>query len=401
MVAETSGTGARAASPLPVPLISVTGTPAESGAAYGAAVAPLVAGNVERYLRRFRDEAGLPPAAVRAAGGAFRAATRAALPRIGQTLDGLSDGAGIAVEEIYALNARTELLYGARAAGDGTTVVNDVRGATVDGADGGCTAAGVLGTHTGDGHLLLGQNWDWHPDQRDTMLLLHSVDEHGKAVLTLAEAGMLAKTGLNSAGLGVCLNMLGCDRDGLAGGRPPGVPYHVLLRAVLEADSLGQATRIACRTPRNASINLLLGQAGPDGGELLDLEVVPGDIGWLHPDNGVLTHANHLETNLPVRDSMKNFGGSSLFRAARARRLLTGRPTGEPLDLAALAGVFHDHLGLPLAICRHFDERDAPTDRGETVYSVLFDLDELRFGLATGPPCRHDYSWLKLADLSG
>ncbi|WP_326551048.1 C45 family peptidase [Micromonospora sp. NBC_01813] len=369
----------------PAPVISVSGTPAECGAGYGVAAAGLVADNLERYLRRFRDEAGLSRAAVRIAGSTFRSASHAAHPRVAEMLDGLAEGAGVAVDEIYALNARTELLYGARP----------------DGADGGCTAAGVLGTRTRDGHLLLGQNWDWHPDQRDTMVLLRTVDEHGAVVLTLAEAGMLAKTGLNSAGLGVCVNMLGSDRDGLAAGRAPGVPYHVLLRAVLEAGSLGQASRVACRTTRNASINLLLGQAGPYGGELLDLEVVPGDVGWLHPTDGILTHANHLESALSVRDTMKNFGGSSLFRAARARRLLVDRADRAPVDLADLADVFHDHLGLPLAICRHLDERDAPVDQGETVFSVLLDLDSRRLGLAAGPPCRHEYQWFELTDVTG
>ncbi|MFV2019164.1 C45 family autoproteolytic acyltransferase/hydolase [Micromonospora sp. LOL_023] len=399
----------------PVPVISVSGTPARCGAGYGEAAAGLVADNLERYLRRFRDEAGLSRAAVRIAGSTFRSASQAAHPRVAEMLDGLAEGAGAAVDEIYALNARTELLYGAGSAsararrptsGDqpvpgAATSGDDEWQLRPDGADGGCTAAGVLGTRTRDGHLLLGQNWDWHPDQRDTMVLLRTVDEHGAVVLTLAEAGMLAKTGLNSAGLGVCVNMLGSDRDGLAADRAPGVPYHVLLRAVLEAGSLGQASRVACRTTRNASINLLLGQAGPYGGELLDLEMVPGDVGWLHPTDGILTHANHLESALPVRDTMKDFGGSSLFRAARARRLLVDRADRAPVGLADLADVFHDHLGLPLAICRHLDEQDAPADQGETVYSVLLDLDSRRLGLATGPPCRHEYQWFELTGVTG
>ncbi|MDG4774429.1 C45 family peptidase [Solwaraspora sp. WMMD792] len=399
--------------PPPVPLISVAGPPAEYGAGYGTAAASVIARNIEHYLRRFRDEAGLSRSAVRIAGGTFRNASRAAHPRIVEALDAVAGGAGVHVDEVYALNARTELLYGTgrtaadpppsdptgpgpgSGSGSGPDPGRDVG---PDGSAGGCTAAGVLGSRTADGHLLLGQNWDWHPDQRDTMVLLRTTDERGLTVLTLTEAGMLAKAGLNSAGLGVCINMLGSDRDGLAPGRLPGVPYHVLLRAVLEAGSLGQATRVACRTPRNASINLLLGQAGPAGGELLDLEVVPGDVGWTHPVDGVLTHANHLETALPVRDTTKNLGGSSMFRAARARRLLVERAAGGPLSLADLADVFHDHLGLPLAICRHLDERDAPADQAETVYSVLIDLDARRLGLAAGPPCRHDYHWLELTD---
>ncbi|GFJ90111.1 C45 family autoproteolytic acyltransferase/hydolase [Phytohabitans rumicis] len=277
---------------LPLPLISVTGTPAECGAAYGAATAALVGANVDLYLQRFRDQAGLDATAVRISGAAFRRSAHELLPRVAAMLDGVAEGAGANAEELYAINGRTELIYGSR-------------------RDGGCTSAGVLGTHTATGTLLLGQNWDWHPAQREAMVVLATRDERGLAVITLAEAGMLAKAGLNSAGLGVCLNMLGTDRDGPREGV---VPYHVLLRAVLETDHLGAATRVACRTPRGASLNLLLGQAAAGGGEILDLEVVPGDVGWLHPVDGYVTHANHLETPLPVRDRAKDFGGSSFFR---------------------------------------------------------------------------------------
>jgi isopenicillin-N N-acyltransferase-like protein len=364
-----------------LPVVSVSGTPGACGAAYGAAVRPQVQANLEAYRRRFHDQAGLDRQGVHRAGEAFRAATVAHFPRIALTLDAVAAGAEVPVAEVYALNARTELLYGR------TTE---------------CTAIGVLGTHTDTGHLLLGQNWDWHPDQRDAMLVLRTTDERGHVILTLAEAGMLAKTGLNSAGMGQCLTMLGSDRDGLTD--PAGVPYHVLARATLEADSLALATRAACRSPRNASINLLLGQAGDPaygdpaaGGELIDLELVPGDVGWLHPDGGMITHANHLETRLPVYDIQKDFGGSSLFRAARARRLLSEQVATGKTTFDDLAAVFRDHAGFPHAICRHLDERLPPLEHSETVLSVLLDLDARRFGFAEGPPCQHTYTWLELS----
>lgn len=367
---------------LPISVISVSGTPAECGAAYGAAAAPLIAANVRLYLQRFRDQAGLDATAVRAAGAEFRRASAELLPRVAAMLDAVAEGAGANAEELYAINGRTELIYGAP---------RD--------ADGGCTSIGVLDTHTTSGHTLLAQNWDWHPAQREAMIVLRTRDEHGFEVITLAEAGMLAKAGLNSAGLGVCLNMLGSDRDGPGAGL---VPYHVLLRGVMEADYLGAALRVAARTPRGASLNILLGQAGKPGeygGEVIDVEVVPGDIGWLHPVGGYLTHANHIESGLPVRDRQRDFGGASLFRGDRARRLLGAimdERAGRKVDVDDLKAVLNDHGGYPSAICRHVDERDAPLERSETVYSVLLDLDERRFGLAEGPPCGNKFGFTRL-----
>jgi isopenicillin-N N-acyltransferase-like protein len=289
-------------------------------------------------------------------------------------LDGLAEGAGVAVEEIYALNGRTELLYGS--------------------APCECTSIGVLDSRTATGHTLLAQNWDWHPAQRPYTLLLGTRDERGFAVLTLAEAGMLAKAGVNSAGLGVCVNMLGSDRDG----RPGGLPYHVLLRAALEARTLARALQAVCAAPRSASINLLLGQAyvGCAPGEVLDLELAPGAVGLLHPEDGVVTHANHFESGIGVHDTLHDLGGSSFYRSARARRLLGSAPLHDK-DLAA---VLCDHGGYPHAICRH--DLDAPSEdeRSESLYSVVMDLDERRMAIAPGPPCGAEaYAEVRLGDL--
>ncbi len=368
--------------PVP-PVIRVAGTPAELGAAYGEAAREMIGANLERYRRRFHDQAGLDATALAAAGEAFREATVEHHPRVAAMLDAVALGAGVPRAEVYALNGRTELLYGSPLAVEG------------------CTALGVLGTHTADRHLLLAQNWDWHPDQRDMALLLHTTDERGHTVLALTEAGMLAKAGLNSAGVGMCLNMLATDRDGLT--TPPGVPYHVVLRAVLEAGHLAGASRAACRTPRNASMNLLLGQAGDParvdtvtGGELLDLEVVPGDVAWLHPVEGMLVHANHLEALTGVHDIQKEWGDSSLYRAARARRLLSHRMADRPVGVDDLVAVLSDHGAYPHSICRHVDENDDPLERSQTLCSLVIDLDARRLAVAAGPPCDSEYAWFDL-----
>jgi isopenicillin-N N-acyltransferase like protein len=345
---------------LPLPLISVDGTPAECGAAYGRQAADLIAANIETYARRFALRAGLTASTVRRTGAAFRDATRDHLPRIAAMLDAVADGAGVDVDDLYAVNGRTELLYGTSE----------------------CTSVGVLDTRAASGHTLLAQNWDWHPAQRPYTVLLATRDENGFEVVTLAEAGMVAKAGLNSAGVGLCVNLLGSDRDG----RPGGVPYHVLLRAALETDSLALALRAVCGLPRSASVNLLLGQAGAPG-DVIDVELVPGDVGVLHPVDGLLTHSNHIVTNLPVHDTFADHGGSSYFRAARAARLLPAGRIGEP-DLAATLA---DHFGYPHAICRHADPRDTDDDRSETLYSIVMDLDERRLSIAAGPPCGSSY----------
>jgi isopenicillin-N N-acyltransferase like protein len=191
--------------------------------------------------------------------------------------------------------------------------------------------------------------------------------------------------------------MLGCERDGT----PGGVPYHVLLRAVLEADGLALALRAVCTSPRSASINLMLGQACGDwgGGEIIDVELVPGDLGTLHPADGLIAHANHIETGLPVHDALKDLGGSTYFRAARTRRLLALVAGERKVAPADLARILTDHASYPHSICRHVDPRDPEDEISESIYSILLDLDECRLAIAAGPPCQGEYVWIGLSEL--
>ena len=89
--------------------------------------------------------------------------------------------------------ARTELLYG-------------------EPADG-CTGAVLLPERTG-GRVIVGQNWDWRPACREAAIVLRVTPERGPGFLTFVEAGMLARSGMNSAGIGLCGNFLNSDMDG-------------------------------------------------------------------------------------------------------------------------------------------------------------------------------------------
>jgi isopenicillin-N N-acyltransferase-like protein len=113
--------------------------------------------------------------------------------------------------------------------------------------------------------------------------------------------------------------------------------------------------------------------------------------------DGLLTHANHFEAALPIFDSFKEWGGSSLFRSARARRLLADVAADRKVTEDDLIGVFRDHASFPIGICRHVDERMQPRDHSESIYSVLLDLHARRLAVAAGPPCGHEYVWLDLA----
>jgi len=350
------------------------------GLAYGRQLAPLVDQNLDDYLRRFREVAGLGESEVRAWGERYRRVAEDYDPRIRTMLDALAEGASQPAALIFALNARTEILYGT--ANQASPPVDD-----------GCTSLVVLGTHTADGHVLLGQNWDWHPEQRDVTFLLETCDEDGFSVLTLAEAGMLAKSGFNSAGIGVCANLLVSSAD--RGGE--GVPYHFLLRGVLQSRTMADALRAATSPARVSSGNLLIADAG---GEAIDLEVCPGDFGYLLPEDGLIAHSNHFLTSLPVKDLKKGTAALTLLRPVRARHLLQEELGRRSLGIADLQRVFRDHYSFPNGICRHVDERDAPLERICSVYSLIFDLTARRLLIAAHPVCEHPYEEQVLGEIA-
>ncbi|MDQ0189359.1 hypothetical protein JI721_16825 [Alicyclobacillus cycloheptanicus] len=345
------------------------------GVTYGKQMREMISKNLEDYLRRFRDVVGLTNAEVLSIGEAFRSLTYGYNAGIGEMLDGIGEGAGHPAAHIFALNARTEILYGARTRGEE-----------------GCTSIAALPEVTETRHMLLGQNWDWHPEQCDVTLLLATKDESGFTVLTLTEAGMVAKSGMNSAGLGICANLLVCSADGGL----DGVPYHVLLRGVLESRSMADAIRAAVDPPRCSSGNFLIA----DGeSEAVDIEACPNDFGYLLPDAGVLIHSNHFLSSLPVKDLKKAHSALTILRPSRARRLLNPHIASRTVSIQAIQDVFRDHYSYPNGICRHVDERDPENERVCSAFSTVMDLTDRKFLIAQGPPCEHEYESISLQDL--
>lgn len=123
-------------------------------------------------------------------------------------IEGIADGAGLEPFWVYALNARSEMMS------------LDIPECTV-----------MCSPEKG----LMGQNWDFLEFFEPLIFLLNVEHGSGHRILTMTEPGIVAKIGLSSAGVGVCLNLLMAPRS------TDGVPIHVVLREVLEAESYDQA----------------------------------------------------------------------------------------------------------------------------------------------------------------
>lgn len=305
-------------------------------------------------------------------------------PRYLEEMRGLAEGAGVSFEAVLALNVRTEVMF----AGMVRRTEDAGRGPV-----GECSAFAILPEASRDGHTLVGQNWDWLPHSFDTVVVLEARQSEGPDFVTVVEAGLLAKTGTNSSGIGLATNALVTDEDRGV----PAVPYHVVLRGILDSETVSGALAALRRLPRSSSANYLIAHAD---GTAVDVEASPGDLSrlfLLSPDRGVVLHTNHfVSPDFDGRDLSLSLTPDSSFRLERLRSEVEARRPN--LAAETFRQLLRDHANYPLAICCHPDPRLDVYDRAATVASVIMDLDARRVWLAEGQPCSTPYRRLDYGD---
>ncbi len=360
----------------PFPHIRVEGSAAERGRAYGEQALDRVRRSIEAYGEVFRHYAGWDWAKVTSEAMRYREPIERFGPTYLEEMKGVAEGAGVPFEDVLAINVRTEVMFAAKARSSRSG------GRRVDG----CSAFAVLPEASMDGHTLIGQNWDWLLHAFETVVVLEARQEAGPDFVTVVEAGLLAKTGMNSSGIGLVTNALVTELDR----GEPGVPYHLVLRGILDAENLSDALAIAQRGFRSSSANYLV--ATTDG-LAVDIEAMPGDFSALRllfPTDGVLLHTNHfLSSSFDHTDVSLWVMPDSPFRLERLRAAI-GRVDGK-LSSDDFRSFLADHANHPSGICCHPDARMDIYDRGATVASVLMDLDERRMWVADGHPCTNPY----------
>ncbi len=358
------------------PVVHATGGPRERGRAYGAAARERVHRSIELYEAVFRSYTGRAWADVRSRTGPFAEPIDRYDAQLLPELEGIAEGAGVEAEDVLALNLRTEIMFGldARAA----------RRATRE-----CTALCAAPSASVDGHLLHAQNWDWKPGARDTCVLLVAAPHDRPAFVTLVEAGLLAKCGMNEARIALTANALTSSRDR----GEPGVPFHAILRAILTSATHGEATAAVSRAWRASSANYLISSGD---GAAVNLEVGPGGPETVFATTEpALAHANHfLWPDRPFKDLGRIDGEDSLRRQSTAEAALRERA-----DVETLAGVLRDHEGHPSSVCAHEEDGVAPEDDYVTVASLIMRPDDGELLLTRGNPCEADYERLRVDEL--
>ena len=359
-----------------VPVLELAGTPREIGRQHGEQVPHLIKDNLRFYMNLWQHMGGVSREKILTDVEAFVPFIERFDADLVEEMRGVAEGAGLEFREIAALNARTELTF--------SCLPNTLK----ESSSGGCTSFGLLPEATESGHVIIGQNWDWRAEALQTCVVLQIEQKEKPSIVMHAEAGTIGHRGLNSAGLGVCINYIRSEADVFR----PGVPFLIKLRGILNSNRMSAALQMLMTYPGPNSMNMVIGH---QGGEVVDVENLPNDLLFVYPQNGILTHANHFESPmLPVRDTGKGTLADTIFRSCRLRRLLEARRGN--LNVETIREALSDHFSYPDSICRHPDEKCAMVDQWQTLASIILDLTEMTLRYTEGPACTGPYRVARL-----
>lgn len=252
----------------PEVIVDCRGGGRDRGRAHGEALRAQIGALLERWDAGVAARLGRPPAAlvselVSATG--FVDAIRRGTPDLLEEVHGIAEAAGVAFDRILALNLMDEEWW--------LTAPGEPRDA--------CSLLAVAGR---DGNPpVLAQNMDL-PELMDGAQAILRWDGDAGTSVVLTAAGMIGLTGVNAAGVGVCVNtlpMLRHSREGL--------PVAFVMRGVLERASAAEAAAFLERVPHASGQHYALADRdGVAGYECSAAGAVRCDDG-----SGLLCHTNH------------------------------------------------------------------------------------------------------------
>jgi isopenicillin-N N-acyltransferase-like protein len=347
------------------PIIELKGKPYTMGKTHGRILAKEIQANLELYFMMLRGLTGLEPQQCLTHAARILDVMQKDAPHLLEEMEGIADGAQVSLNEILFLNARSELMSMGRAPDD---------------MPGECTAIGLTGERTISGKPILAQNWDWHERVLQTTAIFRIEPAQGPKAVFLAEAGQVAKIGVNENGLGVLLNIL------IIEGMEYGLPVHVLLRLVLGAKDTAEAVALVENAHRAGASHFLIGDKS---GNIKGLELMPQAIKEIVPAGGALVHTNHYcDADLAKKDVGRLLMTDSFARLDRAAALISTR---QQWDDQSLAEIFTNHDDVPRSICRHARAEDEEYLRIDTVASCIIDPTESKIQVSYGQPCGAPY----------
>ncbi len=325
------------------PQITISGEAFERGRQHGQQLKSAIAKTIDFYRSIF----ALSESEILRHAENFQELILAFSPDYMEEINGIAVGADVDVREIVALNARTEILSH-----------------KIERTSNECTSVYF------PQQSILGQNWDWGRALESLTVLMRIVQPCGHIIRMITEPGIIGKIGMNSRGLGVCLNIL------TLGERLKGLPVHIVLRALLDCQSFNEAKSLLELSSHGKASNVIVADADGNG---LDVEFCGNRFFILEPEKDYLVHTNHYLGERLNSELVPDFF-SSYARFNRAEKLLEEKSMR---NLAVLKEILSDAGDSRLPIYREYIDDDSVHELG-TVCSIVMSLPDQKMFIRKG-----------------
>lgn len=237
----------------------------------------------------------------------------------------------------------------------------------------GCT---TLVCRLPDSHVLVARNYDFLYTQRQRYLRRLSPAGYPSTLGSLAGLIGSCYDGVNSQGLFVALHLI---RAQTAESVPPGVPFHLIPRILLETcctarEAVSQLEEMSHLFPFNYVV--------ADADEMFAIEVYPGRVRVRSPAGSSLVVTNYYA--LP--DMRPLHGRRNLTSQIERVRRIETRLAEDRVPHAACGWTWaqqmlRDHS---VPVCHHRPMQ-------ATLWSVIADLTARRVAYCLGAPCRNEF----------
>lgn len=357
-----------------IPVLDLSGTPAQIGAAHGESLREQIREYADRYLAWLLGSAAvaLTEETLWSRWAPQVAVNQAEAPDLVEEMRGIARGAGVPFERIFILNSLLD--------------VSNFRYLPMAQNFGGCSTFGVL-AEAGSGKTLMGQTYDLAEFHQNYVTLLRLKPARGPRQLVFTFAGMVGAAGLNEAGIGVNINYLSPLDIGL------GRLYAVIVRQVLAGQQLADALAPPVVLPRAGGGHYLVGDRD---GNVVSIETTARRHWVFYPEGNSMGHTNHYLAGWLKEVEYLRAGsiGGSLARYAALRRYL--HDNADRLTVDALKELTRNHTAYPRSICAHGAEFEPAGSRSRTVSAMILALADQTIHITRGCACENEYHAVRL-----
>jgi isopenicillin-N N-acyltransferase-like protein len=280
-------------------------------------------------------------------------------------MTGIARGAGMSVEQIFAMNALTDLRD--------TLAFGQMDTWPVDQE---CSSFVVAKDKSGSGNTLCGQTWDLATDNMPFVVGLHRKPTGRPETWCLTTVGCLSLIGVNSEGIAIGTTNIRTKDSRL------GVGYLQIIHRALGLSKLDEVERAIVDAPRaGAHYYYAVGEQG----RAIAVECTATIAKTTKVDRGSFVHCNHIldeeERKLEASTPM----ASSMCRQSRMGELLGSLQT---ISVADTQRFLADHENGNNAICRH--DYAGISSNG----SIVIEAESRRAWACHGPACTA--TWIEL-----